>query len=84
MADVAPPQTRGFLFADLRGYSAFTEQYGDQAARELLARYRRAVRDVISCTGGAEIRTEGDSFYVVFDSVSRAVVDQRRYWPVGK
>ena len=29
MADVAPPQTRGFLFADLRGYSAFTEQYGD-------------------------------------------------------
>ena len=73
MADVAPPQTRGFLFADLRGYSAFTERYGDQAARELLARYRRAVRDVISSIGGAEIRTEGDSFYVVFDSVSRAV-----------
>ena len=68
-----PPQTRGFLFADLRGYSAFTERHGDQAARDLLARYRRAVRDVIGTFGGAEIRTEGDSFYVVFDSVSRAV-----------
>jgi class 3 adenylate cyclase len=30
-------QTRGFVFADLRGYTAFTERHGDQAARELLA-----------------------------------------------
>ena len=66
-------QTRGFLFADLRGYSAFTERYGDQAARELLASYRRSVRKVIGSFDGAEIRTEGDSFYVVFDSVSQAV-----------
>ena len=66
-------QTRGFLFADLRGYSAFTERHGDQAARELLASYRRSVRKVIASFDGAEIRTEGDSFYVVFDSVSPAV-----------
>lgn len=66
-------QTRGFLFADLRGYSPFTERYGDQAARELLASYRRLVRKVIASFDGAEIRTEGDSFYVVFDSVSQAV-----------
>ncbi|HYI67443.1 MAG TPA: adenylate/guanylate cyclase domain-containing protein [Candidatus Limnocylindrales bacterium] len=65
--------TRGFLFADLRGYSAFTERHGDQVARELLARYRDAVRRVIGSFDGAEIRTEGDSFYVVFDSVSQAV-----------
>jgi class 3 adenylate cyclase len=66
-------QTRGFLFADLRGYSAFTERHGDQAARELLASYRRLVRKVIASFDGAEIRTEGDSFYVVFDSVAQAV-----------
>jgi len=65
--------TRGFLFADLRGYSAFTDEHGDAAARELLGRYRSAVRDVIARYGGAEIRTEGDSFYVVFISVSDAV-----------
>ena len=73
MTAAPPPQTRGFLFADLRGYSAFTERHGDRAARELLARYRRSVRDVIATFRGAEIRTEGDSFYVVFDSVSPAV-----------
>ena len=66
-------QTRGFLFADLRGYSAFTERNGDEAARQLLRRYRELVRKVISQVGGAEIRTEGDSFYVVFLSVGEAV-----------
>jgi len=67
------PQTRGFLFADLRGYSAFTERHGDQAAAELLGRYRELVRREIAAFHGAEIRTEGDSFYVVFDSVSESV-----------
>ncbi len=68
-----PAQTRGFLFSDLRGYSAFTESHGDRAARELLTAYRGIVRDSIGSFGGAEIRTEGDSFYVVFGSVSQAV-----------
>jgi class 3 adenylate cyclase len=66
-------QTRGFLFADLRGYSRFTEEHGDQAAGELIHRYRELVREQIAAFQGAEIRTEGDSFYVVFDSVSPAV-----------
>ena len=66
-------QTRGFLFADLRDYSRFTERYGDDAAARLLGRYRAIVRDVIGRFGGAEIRTEGDSFYVVFNSVGHAV-----------
>jgi class 3 adenylate cyclase len=73
MASAPQPHTRAFLFADLRGYSAFTERHGDQAARELLSRYRHSVREVIASFDGAEIRTEGDSFYVVFDSVSPAV-----------
>jgi class 3 adenylate cyclase len=66
-------QTRGFLFSDLRGYSAFVERHGDGAARELLARYRRIVREAVGRHDGAEVRTEGDSFYVVFESVSHAV-----------
>ena len=73
MPSAPSPQTRGFLFADLRGYSAFAERQGDQAARELLTRFRQSVRQVIGSFDGAEIRTEGDSFYVVFDSVSHAV-----------
>ncbi|MGI8999222.1 MAG: adenylate/guanylate cyclase domain-containing protein, partial [Candidatus Limnocylindria bacterium] len=66
-------QTRGFLFADLRDYSRFTEHHGDDAATRLLVRYRSMVRDAVGRFDGAEIRTEGDSFYVVFASVGSAV-----------
>ncbi len=65
--------TRGFLFADLRGYTDFVEQRGAAAAAVLLTQYRALAREAIGRFGGAEIKTEGDSFYVVFDSVSSAV-----------
>ena len=64
---------RGFLFADLRGYTAFVERAGNEAAATLLRRYRSLVRDAVSRHQGAEVKTEGDSFYVVFPSASRAV-----------
>jgi branched-chain amino acid transport system substrate-binding protein len=65
--------TRGFLFSDLRGYTQFVESHGAAAAADVLVRYRALVRDLVSRHAGAEIRTEGDSFYVVFDAVSDAV-----------
>jgi class 3 adenylate cyclase/Tol biopolymer transport system component len=65
--------TRGFLFADLRGYTAYVESRGDPAGAALLDRYRALVRDTVARFGGAEIKTEGDSFYVVFPSASSAV-----------
>jgi len=65
--------TRGFLFADLRGYTDFVESHGAAAAASLLTRYRALAREAIGRFGGAEIKTEGDSFYVVFGSVSGAV-----------
>jgi len=73
MAEMPAAQTRGFLFADLRDYTRFADSQGDLAAAELLARYRTLVREVIARFQGAEIRTEGDSFYVVFSSASAAV-----------
>ena len=65
--------TRTFLFADLRGYTAFVERHGDAAAAELIAKYRRLVREHISRAAGGEIKTEGDSFYVVFSSARQAL-----------
>jgi len=65
--------TRGFLFADLRGYTSFVETHGAASAVDLLTRFRFIVREQIDRFDGAEIRTEGDSFYVVFGSVSDAV-----------
>lgn len=67
------PRTRGFLFCDLRGYTAFVEAHGDQDASVLLERYRSIVRGAVARATGAEVRTEGDSFYVVFPSASPAV-----------
>ena len=65
--------TRGFLFSDLRAYTDYVETHGAARAASLLDRYRTLVRDAIKRFGGAEIKTEGDSFYVVFNSVSSAV-----------
>ena len=77
-APIAParppmPVTRGFLFADLRGYTAFVEANGDVVAARLLDVYRRLVREVVRRHDGAEIRTEGDSFYVVLPSAGASV-----------
>jgi class 3 adenylate cyclase len=65
--------TRGFLFADLRDYTSYVDAHGDRAGAALLERYRSLVRAAVTAAGGAEIRTEGDSFYVVFGSVSAAI-----------
>jgi class 3 adenylate cyclase len=65
--------TNGILFCDLRGYAAFVDARGDHAAAELLAAYRALVREAVASHEGAEIRTEGDSVYVVFPTASAAV-----------
>ena len=65
--------TRGFLFADLRGYTAFVERHGAHRGAAMLDRYRVLVRRAVAEFDGAEIRTEGDSFYVVFDGASAAI-----------
>jgi class 3 adenylate cyclase len=66
-------RTHAFLFADLRDYTTFVERRGDRAATDLLRAYRSLVRSTLAEFDGAEIKTEGDSFYVVFASVGSAV-----------
>ena len=65
--------TRTFLFSDLRDFTSFVERNGDDAATELIRTYRVLVRDQIARSGGGEVKTEGDSFYVVFDSARQAL-----------
>ncbi|MEO8228967.1 MAG: ABC transporter substrate-binding protein [Chloroflexota bacterium] len=66
--------TRGFLFADLRDYTQYVEAHGAADAADLLVRYRAIVRQAVAEHDGAEIKTEGDSFYVAFPAVSAAVL----------
>lgn len=65
--------TRTFLFSDLRDYTRFVETHGDEAARTLITDYQRIVRAEIAKHEGAEVKTEGDSFYVVFTNARAAV-----------
>jgi hypothetical protein len=53
------PLTRGFLFADLRGYTDFVQRRDDDAARDLLQAYRSIVRGVIRTIRRCGDRTEG-------------------------
>ena len=62
--------THGFVFADVRGYARIVETRGAVDASRLLERYREIVRDVAARDGGAEIKTEGDSFYIVLPAAS--------------
>ncbi|HET7701463.1 MAG TPA: AAA family ATPase [Candidatus Limnocylindria bacterium] len=62
-----------FLFTDLRDYTRFVEAHGDVAAARLLRDYRTIVRREVARTDGAEIKTEGDSFYIVFESAVPAL-----------
>lgn len=64
---------RIFLFTDLRDYTRFVEAHGDVAASRLLRDYRTIVRREVARTKGAEIKTEGDSFYIVFEAAVPAL-----------
>ncbi len=64
---------RAFLFCDLREYTAFIEGAGDQAAADLIRRFRELIRSQLAAYDGAELKTEGDSFYIVFPAASRAI-----------
>lgn len=65
--------TRALLFSDLRDYTAFVERYGDASATKLLRDYRATVRREVARHHGAEVKTEGDSFYVVFERPTAAL-----------
>jgi class 3 adenylate cyclase len=50
---MAAPTTRvrTFLIADVRGYTAFTQAHGDQAAADLAAAFAEIVREGVEVRG---------------------------------
>jgi class 3 adenylate cyclase len=67
-----PTGTVTFLFSDIEGSTRLLQELGEGYV-ELLQQHRRIVRDVVQEHDGAEVSTEGDSFFVVFPSAVRAV-----------
>ncbi len=65
---------RGFLFADMRGFTAFADRHGNAAAAGMVSRFLEIARAAIARYQGAEIKTEGDAIHAVFPSASGAVM----------
>jgi class 3 adenylate cyclase len=64
---------RTFLIADVRGYSRFTEEYGDEAAARLAAKFSDLVDEGVQMRGGKVVELRGDEALAVFDSARQAI-----------
>ena len=64
---------RTFLIADIRGYTRFTEEYGDEASARLTAKFSDIVREGVQVRGGTLIEIRGDEALAVFDSARQAI-----------
>lgn len=84
-----PTGTVTFLFADIEGSTDLLQQFGSGFA-EILETHQRLLRAAFS--DGVEIGTEGDSFFVAFDSATKAVAAAvaaqvalaAHEWPAGR
>lgn len=66
-------EIRTFLVADIRGYTRFTLDHGDEAAGRLAARFAAVADDVIERHNGAIVELRGDEILAVFGSTRRAL-----------
>jgi branched-chain amino acid transport system substrate-binding protein len=64
---------RTFLIADVRGYTSFTQAYGDEEAGKLAARFAELAREAVTATGGEVLELRGDEALCVFHSARQAL-----------
>jgi YVTN family beta-propeller protein len=64
---------KAFLIADVRGYTLFTQERGDEAAAKLAARFAAVARDGVVARGGEVIELRGDEALAVFESPRQAI-----------
>jgi DNA-binding NarL/FixJ family response regulator/class 3 adenylate cyclase len=62
-----------FLIADVRGYTKFTRERGDEAAASLTARFSELARAAVEGAGGAIVEFRGDEALGAFDSPRAAI-----------
>jgi predicted ATPase/class 3 adenylate cyclase len=79
-----PTGTVTFLFSDIEGSTRLLQELGEAYAR-VQDEHAAIIRRAIAESGGREIRTEGDSFFVVFPTalgaLRAAVAAQRELHP---
>jgi len=79
-AETAPAVPMAFgstvtlLFSDIRGFTEYTNQHGDEAAFQVLQEHNAIVRKQIETFGGKVVKTQGDSFMVAFTTAKGAII----------
>jgi serine/threonine-protein kinase len=73
VAPTRAAQLRTFLIADVRGYTRYTQQHGDEAAAALASAFAELVGDAVAAHDGRVIELRGDEALVVFDSARQAL-----------
>jgi predicted ATPase/class 3 adenylate cyclase len=61
-----------FLFTDIEGSTRLAQMLGS-GYRPVLSEHRRLLRRTLSASDGAELATEGDSFFIAFSDASAAL-----------
>jgi YVTN family beta-propeller protein len=64
---------RTFLIADVRGYTRFSQEYGDEAASRLARRFADIVREAVRSQVGELLELRGDEALCVFGSAREAL-----------
>lgn len=62
-----------FLIADVRGYSRFTEEFGNEAAARLATQFKQLVEEGVEAHGGLLVEVRGDEGLAVFTSARQAI-----------
>jgi branched-chain amino acid transport system substrate-binding protein len=68
-----PADVRTFLIADVRGYTRFTQEHGDEEAAQLAAKFADLAEKVVSAGGGQVLELRGDEALSVFSSARKAL-----------
>jgi class 3 adenylate cyclase len=68
-----PTEIRTFMFSDVRGYTHFTQERGDEAGARLAARFAAITRETVAARGGRLLELRGDGALSVFSSARQAV-----------
>jgi ABC-type transport system substrate-binding protein/class 3 adenylate cyclase len=70
---LSPTGVRTFLIADVRGYTRFTREHGDEAASELTAWFAEVARSMAPEFSGELLELRGDEALCVFGSARQAL-----------
>ena len=62
------------FFSDIRGFTDYTEEFGDEAASRIVHEQDTIIRSQIEAYGGVVVKTQGDSFMVAFSAARGAIL----------